>query len=90
MWDPQEKENRKKKSRRHDFKIDNSMVKHITGYGISKHKEVEVKPHPGATTDNIVDSIRSTIRQKPDIFVIHSGTNYLTKDVNTIIRVSKL
>ena len=42
MRNSQEKKNRKKKPRGRDFKIDNSMVKHITGYGISKHKQVEL------------------------------------------------
>ena len=88
--DPQEKENRKKKSRRHICIIGDSMVKHITRPGISKHNHVQVKTHSGATTDNIIDYIKPTIHQKPDIVIIHSGTNGLTKDVNTMSSVRKV
>ena len=56
------------------------MVKHITGPGISKDDQVQVKTHTGATIEDIIDYIKPTIRQKPDIVIIHSGTNDLTKD----------
>ena len=88
--DPQEKENRIKNSRRHILIIGDSMVKHINGLGISKNDQVQVKTYPGATTDDIMDYIKPTIRQKPDIVIVHSGTNDLTKDVNTINRVCKV
>ena len=59
------------------------MVKHINGPGISKNDQVQVKTYPGATTDDIID-YKPTIRQKPDIVIVHSGTNDLTKDKNTV------
>ena len=62
------------------------MVKHKTGLGISKNDQVQVKKHPGATTDDIIDYIKPTIRQKPDMVIINSGTN----DVNTMSRVQKV
>ena len=66
------------------------MVKHINAPGISKNDQVQVKAHPGATTNDIIDYIKPTIRQKPDIVIVHSGTNDLTKDVNTMNRVCKV
>ena len=66
------------------------MVKHITGSGISKNDQVQVKTHPDATTDDIIDYIKPTIRQKPEVVIIHSGTNDLTKDVNTMSSVRKV
>ena len=90
MRDPQEKENRNKKSGTHICIIGDSMVKHIAGPRISKNDQVQVKTHPGATTDDIVDYIKPTIRQKPDVVVIHSGANDVTKDVNTMSRVWKV
>ena len=66
------------------------MVKHKTGLGISKNDQVQVKKHPRATTDDIIDYIKPTIRQQPDIVIINSGTNDLTKDVNTMSRVQKV
>ena len=89
MRNPQEKENRNKNSRRHIFIID-SMVKHINGPGISKNDQIQVKTHPGTTIDDIIDYIKPTIRQKPDIVIVHSGTNDLTKNVNTMNRVRKV
>ena len=90
MRDPQEKENRNKNSRRLIFIIDDSMVKHINGPGISKYDQVQVKTHPTATTDDIIDYIKPTIRQKPGVVIVHSATNDLTKDVNTMNRVTKV
>ena len=65
-------------------------MKHITGPGTSKIDHVRVKAHPGATTDDIIDHIKPTISQKPDIVIIHSGSNDLTKDVKTMSRVWKV
>ena len=66
------------------------MLKHITGPGISKNDQVQVKTHPGAATDDIIDYIKPTISQKPDIVIVHSGTNDLTKDVNTMSRARRV
>ena len=90
MRDPQEKENRNKKSRRHIRIICDSMVKHITGPGISKNDQVQVKTHSGATINDMIDYIKPTNRQRPDIAIIHSRTNDLTKDVSTMNRVRKV
>ena len=90
MRDPQEKENRNKKLRRHILIIGDSMVKHIIGPGISKNDQVQVKAHPGATADAIIGYIKPIICQKPDIVFVHSGTNDLTKDVNNMNRVHKV
>ena len=90
MRHPQEKENRNKKSWRNICIIGDSMVKQITGPGVSKNGQVQVKTHAGATAEDIIDYIKPTIRQKPDIVIIHSGTNDLIKDVNTMSRVRKV
>ena len=60
------------KSRRHICIIDNFVLIHLTGPGICKNEQVQVKAHPGATTDEIIDCIKPTIHQKPDIAIIHS------------------
>ena len=59
-------------SRRHICKIGNSVLIHITDPRICKNEQVQVKAHPGATTDEIIDCIKPTIHQKPDIAIIHS------------------
>ena len=63
MRDPQETKGKNKKARRHVCTIYNSILENITGPGISKLGLVQVKAHPGATTDNIIDYIKLTIRQ---------------------------
>ena len=63
MRDPQEKKNRNKKLRRHIFIIGDSMVKHITGPGISENDQIQVKTHPGVTTDDIIDCLSETRNQ---------------------------
>ena len=77
-------------SRRDILIIGNSILKHITGPGISKNDQIQVKSHPGATTDGIIDYINPSIRQKPDIVIVHSGTNDPTKDVSTMNRFLKV
>ena len=59
---PQEKENRNKNSRRHIFITGDPIVKHITGPGISKNDQIQVKTHPSATTDDIIYYIKPIIR----------------------------
>ena len=66
------------------------MVKHITGPGIFKNDQVQVKTHPGATTYHFIDYIKPTICQKLNIVIVHSGTNDLTKNVNTMNKVCKV
>ena len=66
------------------------MEKHRTGPGISKNDQVQVKTYPGATTDDIIDYIKLTIRQKLDIVIVLFGTSDLNKDVNTMNRVRKV
>ena len=63
MRDPQETKGKNKKARRHVCTIYNSILENITGPGISKLGLVQVKAYPGATTDNIIDYIKLTIRQ---------------------------
>ena len=51
-----------------------SIVKHLTGPGISKKNYVKIKTNPGETTEDIVDYIKPSIRKKPGFLFVHSGT----------------
>ena len=42
--------------------VRDSMVKHLTGPGISKKSHVEIKTNPGATTEDIIDYIKQVNR----------------------------
>ena len=51
---------------------------------------VNVRFHPGATTEDIVDFIKPVIRKRPDTVIIHAGTNDLTNGTNTMKQVHKI
>ena len=71
--------------------IGDSMVKNIKGWKINKSLEkdfVVVKSFSGATTDCMKDYIKPAIKQKPDRFIVHIGTNDL-KSNDTASTISK-
>ena len=51
---------------------------------------VNVKFHPGATTEDIVDFIKPVIRNKPDAVITYARTNDLTNGTNTMKQVCKI
>ena len=66
------------------------MLKTITRSGLSKDHTVKTRPHPGATTVDMIDYIKPELRCKPDIAILHCGTNDITNDGNTIKKIKKL
>ena len=44
---------------------------------------MKVRPHPGATSEDLINYIKPVARRKPDIVVLHIGTNDLTNGINT-------
>ena len=42
------------------------------------------------TADDVLDYIRPTARQKPDMIIIHTGTNDIQKKVNTLQKIRKI
>ena len=60
------------------------MVNNIQENGLNKQHHVQIKRHGGATTLDVKDFIKPIVRRKPDLIIIHAGTNDLTDDnVNT-------
>ena len=55
--------------------IEDSMIEHVNGREVSRDDFVKIRCHPGATTDDIVDYVRSTGREKLDMIIIHTGPN---------------
>ena len=66
------------------FIIGGSMIKNITGTGISRTNTVKMRPHPGATTVDICDYIKPELRHKPDVIIIHCGTNDIEDEINVV------
>ena len=46
--------------------------------------------HTGFTTDDTVDYVRPVTRKKPDVIIMHVGTNDMTKGINTMSKVRKI
>ena len=74
----------KKEEKKNIFVVGDSMLKNITGSGISMDHTVKMRPHPGATIVDMIDYIKPELCHKPDIIILHCGTNDTANDVNTV------
>ena len=66
------------------------MLNNIQGRGLSKKHNVTVCANPGAMTRDILDHIKPTLRKKPDVVIVHCGTNDLTSEAKTIENMQEL
>ena len=57
---------------------------------MSRGDSVKIRPHPGASTEDLIDHIKPAIRKSPDIVVIHTGTNDLQNNCNIVKKAKKL
>ena len=80
----------KKEEKKNICIVGDSMLKNITGSGLSKDHTVKIRPHPGATTVDMIDYIKPELRHKPDIVILYCGTNDITNYVNTVKKIKKL
>ena len=55
------------------FVAGDSMIKNITGTGISRDHIVKVRPRPGATSIDLCNYIKPELRHQPDIIILHCG-----------------
>ena len=64
----------------------------MTEREVSRDDSVKIRCHPGAITDDIIDYVRPTVRKKPDMIIIHIGTNDIQNKINTkkLERLKKL
>ena len=49
-----------------------------------------MRPHPGATTIDIYDYIKPELRQKPDVVIVHCGTNDIRNNIKTVKKIKRL
>ena len=65
--------------------IGDSMVKFVKSENLSDQNYIaNIRTNPGCTIEDIADYIKPIIRRKPDIILIHIGTNDLTNSVITM------
>ena len=57
---------------------------------MSRGDSVKVRPHPGASIEDLIDYIKPAIRKNPDIVVTHTGTNDLKNNYNFVNKAKKL
>ena len=74
-------ENRKSK-RKLVIILEDSTIKHTNGWEVAKKTEckVFVRTFPGATTQCIADSMKTSIRAMPNHFILHVWTNDLNSN----------
>ena len=72
------------------FIIGDSMIKYVNGREVSRNNSVKVRSHPGATADDFNHYVRPTVRKKPNLIIIHSGTNDIQNNVNTLQKIRKV
>ena len=70
--------------------IGNSIIKNVNGRDVSRGDSVKIRPHPGASTEDLIDHIKPAIRKNPDIVVVHTGTNDLQNNCNIVKKAKKL
>ena len=73
------------------FIVGDSMIKNITGTGILRTNTDKMRPDPGATTVDLCNYIKLELRlrRKPDVIIIHSRTNDIENEINTVKKKSR-
>ncbi|XP_057308469.1 myb-like protein I [Hydractinia symbiolongicarpus] len=67
--------------------LGDSIIKGINGYKMTKspdynqNKRVILKSFPGATTEDMYEYVKPTMKKKPDNIILHVGTNDLSRNV---------
>ena len=72
------------------FIVGDSMIKNITGTGISRDHTVKIRPHPGATNIDMCDYIKPELRHQPDVIILYCGANDIPNEINTVKKLKKL
>ena len=78
-----------KKGKSNVITIGDSMLNNMTIRGLSKSDKVSVSNFPGATSEDILDEIKDTLKTHLDTLIVHAGTNDITKNINTLRSVKK-
>ena len=70
--------------------VGDSIINNIDAKGLGKNHNIKVRSYGGATTRDMVDHIKPSLRSKPDVIIIHAGTNDLTKEEKTTINLQNI
>ena len=61
----------KKEKKKNIFVVGDSMLKNITGCGISRDHTVKIRSHPKVIIVDMIDYIKPELHCKPDIIILH-------------------
>ena len=72
--------------------LGDSMLNGIQERGLNKNADISIRirKYPGASSTDILDHIKLSLRKEPDQIVIHAGTDDLTNDHNYSNNVKKI
>ena len=68
------------------------MLNGIEEKGLNKDVKfnIKVRKYPGASSIDILDHLKPTLRKEPDEIIIYAGTNDLTNGSNYLHNVKKI
>ena len=66
------------------------MIRYVKSCDISGSHTVKVRPNPGASTHDLLDYVKPTMRKRPKALVIHTGPNDIQQEINAMKMVKKL
>ena len=66
------------------------MIKSENGREVSPNNSVRVRSHSGPATDDFIDYVRPTVRKKPNLIIIHTRTNDIENNVNSLQKIRKV
>ena len=68
------------------------MLNGVQGKELNKNADINIKirKYPGASSSNILDHMRPSLRKELDQVIIHARTNHIENDHNYLNNVKKL
>ena len=67
-----------------------SILNNIHEKGLSKQHTVKITNFLGATTERILEKLENLLKSKPDVLIVHDGTNDLPKNINSLNNLRKV
>jgi len=66
-----------------------SMIGGVKGQYMSAKNNFKIHSYGGGTSEDMLDLVRIGMRRKPEIVILHSGTNDVTSEINTLDMLEK-
>ena len=70
--------------------VGDSIIKHVNGHNISSSHIVKLRLNPGTSTHDLLYYVKPAMQKKPKALMIHTGTNDIQQEINTMKIVKKL